>query len=99
MDESSIPSHEVGYDARYSIFHPNPIDISTESELTVDYRPLATVKRGQTIEFLVPNTNTYYTDFSRTFLSLKVRLRRSDDSAIDKAKDKVGLVQLPLSGL
>jgi len=87
-----------GYDSRFSIFEPTPLDISTDSELTVDYRPLANISRGQSIEFLVPNTTLYYTDLSRTILSVKCRLRREDGSAVT-IEDKVAFSQLALSSM
>ena len=87
---------EAGYDSRFSIFQPAAFDISTQSELTVDYRPLATITRGQSIDFMIPNTNVYYTDLSRTYLCIRARIKNKDDSLIDKT-DKVAFTQLPLT--
>ena len=97
VGESAVSApREAGYDSRFSIFQPAAFDISTQSELTVDYRPLATITRGQSIDFLIPNTNIYYTDLSRTYLCLQARIKRSDNTLIDKT-DKVGFAQLPLT--
>ena len=87
---------EAGYDSRFSIFEPAAFDISTQSELTVDYRPIATITRGQSIDFLIPNTNIYYTDLSRTYLCLRARIITDDGSLIEE-DDKVAFAQLPLS--
>ena len=99
---------EAGYDSRFSIFQPPALDISTQSELTVDYRPIGTLARGQSIDFLIPNTNIYYTDLSRTYLRLRARIVRNDGSPTvspsddapakpDPKIDKVAFAQLPLS--
>jgi len=93
------PVVNVGYDSRFSIFQPTPIDISTDSELSVDYRPLANISRGQSIEFLIPVTTLYYTDLSRTILSVKVRLCRRDGTTVSADLDKVSFTQLPLSSM
>ena len=87
---------EAGYDSRFSIFQPAALDISTQSELTVDYRPIGVLTQGQAIEFLIPNTNVYYTDLSRTYLCLKARIIRSDKTLTEE-EDKVAFAQLPLS--
>ena len=96
---------EAGYDSRFSIFQPPALDISTQSEITVEYRPIGTITKGQSIDFLIPNTNVYYTDLSRTYLRLRARILRQDGSVTtftdgtDPAPkiDKVAFAQLPLS--
>lgn len=98
MSESNsvVAPREAGYDSRFSIFQPPALDISTQSEMIVDYRPVATISRGQSIDFLIPNTNIYYTDLSRTYLCLRARIRRSDNTLIGN-DDKVAFAQLPLT--
>ena len=82
---------EEGFDSRYSIFAPKPINTATKQEMMIDFRPISQLSPGQNIEFNAPNTSLYYTDLSRTRLSLKVRILKADLTPIKEA-NKVGLI-------
>ena len=87
-----------GFDSRYGVFTPRPVNTATKQELFIDYRPISQIKTGQIIEFNVPNSSTYYMDLSRTRLHLKVRLLKANGDKTD-ATSKVGLINNALHSL
>jgi len=80
-----------GFDSRYSIFSPKPVNSATKQEVLIDFRPISQLSPGQNIEFNAPNTSLYYTDLSRTRLMLKVRILKQDLTPITEGNN-VGLI-------
>ena len=87
-----------GYDARYGIFANSPIEIGTQQEHLLEFRPISQVKPGQTVEFNVGATSQYYMDLSRTRLCANVRILGEDGNTLPANSD-VAFINLSLHSI
>ena len=88
---------KVGYDSRFALFHPIPVDASIQNELYVDFRPTAPLRKNQAVDFAIPATHLYYIDMSRTTLCVGFRLMRSSDNSVVKITDHISTINLPIA--
>ena len=65
----------------------------------VNYYPVASLTNGAPIEFFVPGNAEDYIDLNDIKLYVKLKVTKSDGSAIDQTTDFVGLANLPISTL
>ena len=63
-----------------------------------EYFPITSLSSGGPIEFHVPGNSEEYIDVNDMYLHLKVKITKSDGTAID-ADDKVGFNNLPIATL
>ena len=82
-------------DQRFQIFEGGYEDVSLESERYLEFRPIAKIDRGQSIDIAVPRSGSYYYDLSRSFLKVQIKLSKNNEGKLT-AEDKVGLVNQPL---
>lgn len=69
-----------------------------QKSIVVEYYPISTLGTGGPIEFHIPGNTEDYIDVNDISLYLKFKVLRSDGKVITD-KDKVGLVNLPISSL
>ena len=90
---------KTALDARFSIFSPQPTDISTQHENNVKFYPITkATSPGQLVEFNIPASSFQYTDFARCSLQFKVKIQTNSGGLITEA-NKVSLCAAPFLGL
>ena len=82
-------------DQRFQIFDGGIEDVSVESEKIIEYRPIAKIDRGQSIDIAVPRSGSYYYDLSRSYMKVEVKITKSKEVALT-ADDKCAFVNQPL---
>lgn len=91
-----LENSTFGYDGRFHIFSPLPVDASIKEHVTVSYRPIAPLAHQEVVEFIIPPMAQYYVDLSRTKLRLGLRITDNKGEVITAA-DRVGLINYPLN--
>ena len=81
------------------IFDEQDVQTDITGTTVVDYYPLTSLSAGGPIEFHVPGSTDEYLDLNDIQLKVHVKITKKDGTAIDNAKDKVCLVNQPLSSL
>ena len=82
-------SSYAGVDTGLSLFSPSLIEEGIVKEAIVDFHPLAAIQKSKPIDFHISQNNTLYFDLSKSTLKLKVKITKSDDTALTK-EDKAG---------
>ena len=82
-----------------SLFQPRRVEMATEKVSWTQYRPSNQWTEGSVIEFNIDGSSTSYLDLSQTLLYVKLKIVKTDGTAIVKGTDKVGLTNAPLHTL
>ena len=82
-------------DQRFQIFDAGFEDVSVESEKIIEYRPIAKIDRGQSIDIAVPRSGSYYYDLSRSYMRVELKISKNAEGKLT-AEDKVALANQPL---
>ena len=88
-----------GHQSNLALFTSKPVDTGVESIQYTEYRPVAPISHGSSIEFNIPGSGMEYIDLSKTRLRVKVRILKASSGEPVTAADKVTLVNLPLQSL
>ena len=91
---ASAPKEKPMVDQRFQIFDAGYEDVSVQSEKYIEFRPLAKIDRGQSVDITVPRSGSYYYDLSRSFFRFKVKITKNKGVAITSA-DKVAFINHP----
>lgn len=81
-----------------SLFQPPPVEKGILKMEWVEYRPIAQISDGATIEFNIPSTGADYIDLRKTRLNVKARIVKEDGGNAPRL-DKVAPVNLILHAL
>ena len=84
----------LGIDSGLALFKPQSLEAGIKREVVLDYHPLASLKRGKCIEFVVPRTNSFYLALNKSVLRINFSIL-TEDGAEPKATEKVSCVQCP----
>ena len=68
----------VGIGESMDLFSMPTVDVGVGKVRYVEYKPLNQLNQDVGLEFEIPNTGNRYIDFRRTYLMVKVRVRKSD---------------------
>lgn len=91
--EESVLSSGATFNNSFNLSSLPPHDISIVSTKTEQIFPSFSVKGSDLIEFVIPSSNVYYTNLSKTFLYLRLKAVKSDGTALD-ANSKTSVVNL-----
>ena len=87
-----------GHQSNLALFHPLPVDTGVESIQWIEYRPVSQLNNGSIVEFNVSPSSMEYIDLSKTRLHVKLRIIKSDGSAVTP-EDKVAFINMPLASM
>lgn len=79
-------------DDRFQVFKTNFEDVSVLTEEYIEHRPLSNVKRGQRIDIMVPRSNGYYYDLSRSYLRITVKITKAGETALVPSNENPDLI-------
>ena len=81
------------------LFDEQDVQTDIVGTSVVDYYPLTSLSAGGPIEFHIPGSTDEYIDLNDCQLLVHVKITKKDGTAIDNTKDKVCLVNQPISSL
>ena len=81
------------------LFDEQDVQTDIVGTTVVDYHPLTSLSAGGPIEFHIPGSTDEYIDLNDTQILVHVKITKKDGTTIDNAKDKVCLVNQPISTL
>ena len=81
------------------IFDSPGVLTDIQRSYVVDYYPINTLSADAPIEFIIPGSSEDYIDVSKTTLYVNFKILKEDGTAVDQAKDIVGLNNLAISTL
>ena len=95
------PVHKDSNDCSSSsldLFLLLPTQSSFQKGKSIDYHPITSLSDGGPIEFKVSGSGKEFLDLARSYLYLKVKVSKPDDSNLDGAS-KIGFANYPVASL
>jgi hypothetical protein len=95
---STSKNISLGLDSQFDLFTHNKITSAIKCNFFEEISPITALQSGAPIEFSISGAGNLFRDLSKSYMTVRVKITKSDGSAISDA-NKVGIINCGLHSL